>query len=87
MEKTIYSDAYSEFLMQLRATRIEKRVTQTELAQRLGTTQSVISKCERGERRIDLVEARSFCEALGVDFVDFVTTLHNNLIQSNDRPY
>ena len=27
-------------------------------------TQSWVSKCERGERRIDLVELRAFCEAL-----------------------
>ena len=79
MDKSIYSDAYLGFLSQLRATRIEQGVTQEELAIRLGTTQSFISKCERGERRIDLVEARLFCEALEVDFVGFVTTLHFSL--------
>lgn len=37
-----------------------------ELAQRLGNTQTFVSKCERGERRIDAVELVEFAEALGV---------------------
>jgi transcriptional regulator with XRE-family HTH domain len=79
MDKTIHTDAYSEFLNQLRATRMAQGVTQAELAARLGTTQSFISKCERGERRLDLVEARLFCMALEVDFIGFVATLHRRL--------
>ena len=47
-------------------------VTQIELAKRLDETQSYISKCERGERRLDLVELRTFCRALGVPLVEFV---------------
>ena len=71
MDKSIHSEAYLEFLAYLRATRTKLGITQTELAVRLGTTQSFISKCERGERRLDLIEARLFCEALEVDFVCF----------------
>lgn len=79
MDKTIHTDAYSDLLNQLRAARMAQGVTQAELAVRLGTTQSFISKCERGERRLDLVETRLFCEALGVDFICFVATLHRHL--------
>ena len=82
MDKSIYSEAYLGFLDQLREVRIGQGVTQEELATRLGTTQSFISKCERGERRIDLVEARLFCEALDVDFISFVTTLHRRISTS-----
>ena len=45
---------------------------QGELAERLGQTQSWVSKVERGERRLDLVELREFCEGMGVPFVEFV---------------
>ena len=83
MDKSIHSDAYLTFLSQLRTVRTTQRVTQSELAARLGTTQSFISKCERGERRLDLVETRLFCEALGVDFLCFVTTLHSDLADHN----
>ena len=41
-------------------------MSQTELAARLGNTQTFVSKCERGERRIDAVELVEFAEALGV---------------------
>jgi len=41
-------------------------VSQVELAERLENTQTFVSKCERGERRIDAVELVEFAEALGV---------------------
>ena len=51
---------------------MRKRVTQVELAKRLDETQSVVSKCERGEKRLDLVELKAFCDALGISLSDFV---------------
>lgn len=42
-------------------------VTQLALAESLGNTQTFISKIERGERRIDVVEFIEICDALGAD--------------------
>jgi transcriptional regulator with XRE-family HTH domain len=42
-------------------------LTQTELANRLGRTQSLVSNYERGQRRLDLPEFILVCRALGVD--------------------
>ncbi|MDQ3221816.1 MAG: helix-turn-helix domain-containing protein, partial [Acidobacteriota bacterium] len=61
MEKSIVSKEYSLFLEQLRNAREEKGLSQIELADRLGQTQSFVSKEERSERRIDIVELRAFC--------------------------
>lgn len=72
MEKSIYTREYSLFLEQLKRAREEKELTQAEVAQRLGQTQSFISKVERGERRIDIVELRAFCESIGIPFITFV---------------
>lgn len=72
MEKSIFTREYAVFLRQLRAERKRARLTQTELAERLGQTQSFISKCERGERRIDVVELRAFCDAIGLSYTEFV---------------
>jgi transcriptional regulator with XRE-family HTH domain len=75
MDKSIYSQGYDAFLRRLRAARVRAGVTQEELARRLGRKQSFVSKCERGERRLDVVEARAFCVALGVSFPRFVAAL------------
>lgn len=79
MEKTIYSQEYTRFLQLLRAVREEMGITQVELADRLQATQSFVSKCERGERRLDFVEARAWCSALGVPLRDFVQRFDENL--------
>ena len=72
MEKSVFTVDYLVFLRCLRAARDRAGLTQGELSQRLGMTQSWVSKCERGERRLDVVEVRAFCRAMGVDFVSFM---------------
>ncbi|WP_433935606.1 helix-turn-helix domain-containing protein [Brevundimonas diminuta] len=42
-------------------------ITQVELAERLGKPQSFVSKVERGERRLDVIEFCQVSEALGCD--------------------
>ena len=72
MDKSIFTRDYETFLRRLRGARLGAGLTQAQLAERLGQTQSFVSKCERGERRLDLVEARAFCVAMGVSFPAFV---------------
>lgn len=71
MEKTIYSQEYTRFLQLLRTMREELGITQVELADRLQATQSFVSKCERGDRRLDVVELRAWCAGLGIHLHDF----------------
>ena len=47
------------FLKRLRQARKDAGLTQVEVAQRLGKTQSFVTKAERGERRLDVVELRA----------------------------
>ena len=74
MEKSIHSDQYAIFLDVFRDARKRAGLTQVQLAKKVGETQSFISKCERGERRIDLVELRAFCRAFGITLVQFTRT-------------
>jgi hypothetical protein len=42
--------------------REESKLTQSELAPRLSRPQSYVSKCESGERRVDIVELSEFAK-------------------------
>jgi len=57
---------YQLLLRLLKETRQKASVAQTELAARLDTTQTFISKVERGERRLDLIELVEIFEALSI---------------------
>ena len=53
-----------------------------QLAGKIGETQTFVSKCERGERRIDVIELRTFCRAFGVSLKRFVSALEQALRKS-----
>jgi transcriptional regulator with XRE-family HTH domain len=59
--------AYRKFRELLVEVRKTAGLTQTELSQRLKRPQSFVSKYERGERRLDVVEFGEVAKALGVD--------------------
>lgn len=67
MTRTIHNDRYRLLLGLMQQVREASGLTQTALARRLGTTQSYVSKCERGERRIDIMEFIRYCDGVGVD--------------------
>jgi transcriptional regulator with XRE-family HTH domain len=75
MEKSIYSREYGVFLELLREAREDALLTQQALAEKLGTTQTQISKCERGERRLDVIELREWCSVLSIEMHDFIKKL------------
>ena len=79
MQKTVIAKEYSFLLRQLRAARKDKGVTQTQMAHKLRETQSFVSKCERGERRLDAVELRTWCGALGISFLAFLGEFDRSL--------
>ena len=68
--KSIYTDDYIKIISVLRATRINKNITQAEMAKLLNTTQSFVSKVENRERRLDVIELLSWIDALGVSVSD-----------------
>lgn len=67
LEKRNYRRRYRKFLGRLRRAREEAGLTQAEVAQRLGRPQSFMSKCETGERRVDVVELFIFAQLYSVD--------------------
>ena len=52
--------------------RKDANLTQAELAQRLNRRQAFISRIERGERRIDVIEFLDLARALRIDAPKFI---------------
>lgn len=85
MEKTVHTREYAVLLQLLRETRLAAGVTQVELAGRIGEAQSHYSKMERGEVRLDLIQVRTVCQALGTALPAFVTELEKRLAARERR--
>ena len=66
MPSTLSSDAYAAFIAVMRDARIEAGLTQADIAAKIGQPQSFMSKSERRERRIDVVEFLQIADAIGV---------------------
>lgn len=69
----------------LKLMREEKGLLQREVAERLGTPQSFISKYESGERRIDLPELRRICAVLETSFDRMLKRYEQMLEQTRQR--
>lgn len=65
--KSVFTDGYDAFLECLVAARKSAGLTQQELARRLEKPQSFVSKYERRERRLDVIEFLAVSKAIGVD--------------------
>jgi transcriptional regulator with XRE-family HTH domain len=57
---SLHSEAYERFLRRLRRARREAGLTQSQVARGLERPQSFVSKCESGERRVDVIELADF---------------------------
>lgn len=73
------NEAQKRFRELLVAARKKADLTQAELSSRLNRPQSFVSKYERGERRLDVVEFREVACALGVDPVQFLAKLYREM--------
>ncbi len=81
MEKTLFSGEYQIFLDLLKELRVQASLTQEDIATALDETQSFVSKCERGERRIDIIELRQFCQVIGISLAEFAAKLESAIQQ------
>jgi transcriptional regulator with XRE-family HTH domain len=68
----------------LRAVREEKGFHQTDIANALGHPQSFVSKYESGARRLDLLELKDVCDAVGVDLADFINRFQDALNETEE---
>ncbi len=72
MPNPLHRNPYKTFREMLRLARLDRGVTQEELAIHLGRPQSYVYKYERGERRLDFTEFVDVARALELDLKRFL---------------
>jgi transcriptional regulator with XRE-family HTH domain len=83
--KPINDAAYARFLARLRSARQQARISQEYLAEQLQKHQTFVSKVENGERLLDLLEYLRWAREIGVDPMDLLRPLADE-VQARRRP-
>jgi transcriptional regulator with XRE-family HTH domain len=73
--QSVFTTRYDQFRHLLIDARKAAGLTQVDLAGRLSRPQSFVSKFERGERRLDVIEFFDIASALGIDPYEFLSKL------------
>lgn len=68
----VYAEQYQEFTIRLRQARLDAGLSQEEVAERLGVSQSFVSRSENGERRVDVIELQVFAALYQKSFTYFI---------------
>ena len=79
MKKKAYIAQRGRLVNLLREMRIEAGLTQTDLAALIGKDQAFVSRYESGQRRLDVLEVREICQAVGSSLEVFVKRLEVTL--------
>jgi transcriptional regulator with XRE-family HTH domain len=73
--KSVFTKRYSLFLSILTTLRNDKGLSQAQLAKKLKKPQSFVSKYERGERRLDVIEFLDVVKVLEADPCEVIKKL------------
>lgn len=75
MTKSVFTKRYKLLLSLLISTRQEKGLSQRDLAKKLKKIHTFVSKYERGERRLDVIEFLDIAKALDIDPHEIINKL------------
>ncbi|MAM00287.1 MAG: transcriptional regulator [Alteromonadaceae bacterium] len=67
MYKSIHSEGHRALVTAFIETRRSAKMTQTDLAKKIGWKQSLIARVESGQRRIDVVDVVHWGRAVGTE--------------------
>ncbi|HYG12371.1 MAG TPA: helix-turn-helix transcriptional regulator [Pyrinomonadaceae bacterium] len=79
MKKSVYTEQRKRLTALLRKMRVEAGLSQTKLAELIDREQTVVSRIENDNRRLDILEIREICLALGITFEEFARRLEKAL--------
>lgn len=87
MTKSVFSDKYDRFRQHLIEARKQAGLTQVKLSERLLRPQSFVSKYERGERRLDVIEFFEVAKAIGIDPIGFLHIVDDSTSTPTSEEY
>ncbi len=73
----LHTEEYQRFSAALAEARRAAKLSQYDLAERLGMPQYFISKYESGRRRLDVIEFLRIARAIGIDPGEFLRKLES----------
>ena len=79
MPRSLHTPEYGRFRSLLVEARKKAGVSQADLAKALAKPQSFVSKFERGERRLDIVEFKAVADALGLDPIKLLRLFYKGI--------
>ena len=82
MAKTLFSSAYRQLIAAVVDARKQARLTQRQLADRLGKPQNYVGRVETEQRRLDFIELIAWLKACGVDAEEAVVALARKIAGS-----
>ena len=85
MAKSVFTKKYDQFRRSLIQARKAAGMTQLGLAAKLSRPQSFVSKFERGERRLDVIEFLDIAQALGFDPAIFLKNISKIKVASSSK--
>lgn len=80
--ENIYHPEYVALIARLKSVREDVGLTQVSLGEKIGRDQTFVSKYESRERRLDVLEVRDICKALGVSFLEVMADLESGPLPS-----
>jgi transcriptional regulator with XRE-family HTH domain len=72
MPRAIYEEEHQKIVECLKKARVEAGLDQVAVAEKLGKTQSYISKIESGQRRFDVLQLKEFAKIYKKDISFFI---------------
>lgn len=79
MPRIATSESYKKLITRLVEARKGMGLKQVELADRLAKPQSFVSKVEKGERRLNVVEFLIYARGMGIDGITVMQTIADEL--------
>lgn len=86
MTNSNYNDLKNQKIVEslLKEMRINSGLRQADVAIALGVQQSMVSKYEVGERRLDILEIRRLCKLFKISLEDFIKLLEMRLKENDE---